>query len=242
MKAQTRLERLDRLESWLKSDELLILRDAATELGVSIRTISRDIDLLRERGVPVEADRGRGGGVRLHSQWGVGRVSFTYKEAIDLLVGMAMSEQADQSMQMGQSRSIRRKLMASFAHSDQARINKFRDRIRTGPGSSSTSVNTFAPATQQVTAHLKEAFLLQKTAQIIYRDAQDQETTRTIEIHYLILNPPIWYAMCWDHLRQDIRSFRCDRMHQATLQRENFELLPWSDFQTAMEGNLTHKI
>ncbi len=129
MQTQPRLERLDRLESWLKSDEMLVLRDAAQELGVSIRTINRDIELLRERGIPVEADRGRGGGVRLNSQWGVGRVSFSYREAIDLLVGMAMNEHTDQPMQMGESKSIKRKLMASFSHPDQARINKLRNRI-----------------------------------------------------------------------------------------------------------------
>lgn len=242
MNSLTRLDRLNRLESWLKSNDMLILRDAADELGVSIRTINRDIGLLRERGVPVEADRGRGGGVRLHSQWGVGRVSFTYKEAIDLLVGMAMSEQTDQSMQMGQSRSIRRKLMASFSHADQARINKFRDRIRTGSRSSALSLDTYEPSAQQVNGPLKEAFLLQKRAEITYRDAQNKETVRSIEVHYLILNPPIWYAVCWDHLRQDIRSFRCDRMHQVALGRPSFELRPWSDFQMAMEGNPTHRI
>ena len=181
------MDRLDRLESWLKSDELLILRDAAEELGVSIRTINRDIELLRERGVPVEGDRGRGGGVRLHSHWGVGRVSFTYKEAIDLLVGIAMSEQADQSMQMGQSRSIRRKLMASFSHADQARINKFRERIRTGSPSSAISRSTYESATQQVSGPLKEAFLLQKKANITYFDAHGRKTNRNVDVHYLIL-------------------------------------------------------
>ncbi len=242
MKALTRLDRLDRLESWLKSDELLILRDAADELGVSLRTINRDIELLRERGVPVEADRGRGGGVRLHSRWGVGRVSFTYKEAIDLLVGIAMSEQADQSMQMAQSRSIRRKLMASFSHADQARINTFRDRIRAGSPSSAVVRDTYQPAAPQINSAQKEAFLLQKKAQVTYRDGQGRETKRSVEVHYLVLNPPIWYAMCWDDLRQDVRSLRCDRMRQVTVQPQGFELRPWADFHAAMEGNPTHRI
>ncbi len=242
MTALKRLERLDRLESWLKSDELLILRDAADELCVSLRTINRDIELLRERGVPVEADRGRGGGVRLHSRWGVGRVSFTYKEAIDLLVGIAMNEQSDQSMQMGQSRSIRRKLMASFSHADQARINKFRNRIRTGLPSSDAVLSTYKPAAQQVNGTLKEAFLLQRKAQTTYHDAQGIETKRTIEVHFLVLNPPIWYAMCWDDLRQDIRSFRCDRMQRVAVLPQGFGMRPWPDFQSAMEGNPTRSI
>ena len=239
MQTQTRLERLDRLESWLKSDEMLVLRDAALELGVSIRTINRDIELLRERGIPVEADRGRGGGVRLNSQWGVGRVSFTYREAIDLLVGMAMSEHTDQPMQMGQSTSIKRKLMASFSHPDQAKINKLRTRIRTGPPSSPESVSSFTSFKPQIGMVLKEAFLLNKVAELAYQDGGGQETNRLIEPHFLILNPPIWYAVCWDHLRNDIRTFRCDRMRDLALTGSNFDLRPWQNFKHTMDGNPT---
>lgn len=242
MQTQTRLERLDRLESWLKSDEMLVLRDAALELGVSIRTINRDIDLLRERGIPVEADRGRGGGVRLNSQWGVGRVSFTYREAIDLLVGISMSEHTDQPMQMGQSTSIKRKLMASFSHPDQAKINKLRHRIRTGPPSSQKSVESFTPSKTQVGAVLKEAFLLNKVAELRYKDGGGQETERRIEPHFLVLNPPIWYAVCWDQLRSDIRTFRCDRMCDLCLTGAKFDLRPWQDFMHTMDGNPTISI
>jgi len=35
----SRIERLDQLESWLKSDDPLILRNAAEELGVSLFTV-----------------------------------------------------------------------------------------------------------------------------------------------------------------------------------------------------------
>ena len=67
MDTLTRIERLIRLESWLKSDEPLILREAARELGVSLRTVHRDLELLRERGVPVDSERERGGGAFLRT-------------------------------------------------------------------------------------------------------------------------------------------------------------------------------
>ena len=84
--------------------------------------------------------------------------------------------------------------------------------------------------------------MLQKGAKITYLDAHSKKTTRVIEVHYLILNPPIWYAVCWDQLRRDVRSFRCDRMRQIVLQQEHFEVRPWTEFQHAMEGNPTQKI
>lgn len=60
----------------------------ADEFGVSRRTLTRDIALLRDRGLPVDADRGRGGGVRVASTWGVGRLTLDYREAVDLLVSL----------------------------------------------------------------------------------------------------------------------------------------------------------
>ena len=37
----------------------------AAIIGVSVRTLTRDIQILREQGLPIDADRGRGGGLRM---------------------------------------------------------------------------------------------------------------------------------------------------------------------------------
>ncbi|SEC91717.1 HTH domain-containing protein [Nocardioides exalbidus] len=44
---------------------LLVLDDLAAELGVSGRTIARDVARLRDAGLPIETRQGRDGGVRL---------------------------------------------------------------------------------------------------------------------------------------------------------------------------------
>lgn len=86
---------------------------------------------------------------------------------------------------------------------------------------------------------LKEAFLLNKIADLTYQDGGGQKTDRLIEPHFLVLNPPIWYAVCWDHLRSDVRIFRCDRMSDLVLTVINFNLRPWQDFEHTMDGNPT---
>ena len=40
------------------------MAELADELSVSVRTVRRDVAALRARGMDIEGDRGRGGGVR----------------------------------------------------------------------------------------------------------------------------------------------------------------------------------
>ena len=237
----SRIERLNQLENWLKSDEPLILRNAAEELGVSLRTVHRDLELLRELGVPVEAERGRGGGVRLPSTWGIGRISLTREETLDLLIGLSIGETAYGALQMGHAGAIRRKLLASFSHTDQRRIGALRRRIRIGATATGTVVDSFTSTPMQVGSALKKAFVLNHILSIRYRDGQAQKTTRAVEPHYLLLNPPVWYAICWDHLRGSPRTFRCDRMVEAEATDGLFDLRPWSVFESSLDGNPTRE-
>ncbi len=242
MQILTRLERLDRLESWLKSDDPLILRDAATELGVSLRTIHRDLELLRERGVPVESERGRGGGVRVSSGWGIGRITLSRHEALDLLVGLAIGEVTHGALQMGHADAVHRKLMGTFSHVEQRRIAAMRKRIRVGARASTAMFASLAEMPRQVGDEIKEAFALNRLLSVQYCDQQGRRTNRRIELHFLVLNPPVWYAVCWDHLRADMRAFRCDRIENATVTETAFTPRSWADFAHTMDGNPTREV
>lgn len=232
----TRLERLDLLATRLKSDEPLVLGDIAAEMGVSVRTLNRDIAILRERGLPIEADRGRGGGVRLHWRWGIGRMTLSYREAVDLLVSLAVVEQMKSPILMANLAPVRRKVMASFSPSDRHRVQKLKSRILIGTTASVAVQGNYVPPPTGPMERFHEAFLLMRVAEIDYRDDKGAKTRRRIEPHFLLLNYPIWYALCWDRLRQDIRTFRCDRMRSVTLVEETFKMRPYADFKAALDG------
>ncbi|MFC6258538.1 helix-turn-helix transcriptional regulator, partial [Kocuria oceani] len=57
--------RVLRLLSLLQSRPVWTGPELAAELGVTVRSVRRDVDRLRELGYPVPADRGHGGGYRL---------------------------------------------------------------------------------------------------------------------------------------------------------------------------------
>jgi len=231
-----RIKRLELISARLKSDEALTVAGIAEELGVSIRTLTRDIQVLREQGVPIEADRGRGGGVRLHRTWGVGRVNFTYSEAIDLLVSLAVAEQMKSPFFMAELAPIRRKLLASFSPRLKNEISGLKARILIGETASSYVLSAFSPPVRNVVETLHQGFVTKGLLEIGYRANDGRTSVRLIEPHYLLMNSPVWYVLAFDHLRDAVRTFRCDRMETAEVLPETFMLRPRSDFDAALEG------
>ena len=64
------------------------------------------------------------------------------------------------------------------------------------------------PPTASVARPLLDAFARQRHTTIRYTDQRGEGTERDIELQCLYYNVPVWYALAWDGLRQDIRFFR----------------------------------
>lgn len=231
-----RLHRLDLLASRLKSDELMTIGQLADEFSVSRRTLSRDIAILRHRGLPIEADAGRGGGIRLHRTWGVGHLSLNYQESIELLFSIAISEKLDAPWMFMNSTSIRRKLAASFSSGMRGRINGLRQRIHVGGTTSAEILSSFNPPQTESMAAVFQAFLEMRELKITYIDVDESRSKRTIEPHHLLLCSPVWYLYAWDDEKDAIRCFRCDRIQSALLENKPFKERPYNLFENAINS------
>jgi predicted DNA-binding transcriptional regulator YafY len=232
-----RLQRLDLLASRLKAEEPMTVADLAAEFAVSPRTLFRDLAILRDRGLPVEADRGRGGGVRLHRTWGIGRLTLSYREAVDLLVSLAIAEQLRSPWLIANLAPIRRKLRASFAPALRDRIDGLSARILIGRVASPAVLGGFTPPPEEAVNALFRAFLEQRLLTFRYRDIRGAESARLAEPHLLLLNYPVWYLIAWDRGRDAVRSFRADRIANAGVQEETFAARPPATFREAIEGS-----
>lgn len=222
--ASDRLERLERLKGLLKANDAMTVKDLADELDVSIRSLSRDIELLRASGVPIEADRGRGGGVRLQRQWSFGRLHLDFEEGIDLLLSIALAEKLNSPLLLNRLRSIRQKLAASFPEAQQSRIKMLRNRILIGPRASDHVMQTYRMNAPEQLTNVTRAFFDMRVLEIRYSDEATRMTTRQIEPQFLYLSVPAWYLLAWDRLRDDIRTFRIDRIHTAIVMDTTFRL------------------
>lgn len=79
------------------------LAELARDLGVSVRTVARDVERLRLSGVPLTAHQGRGGGVSLHPTGAAIAIVFDLAEAAALMsslavLGPSVSESAASAM------------------------------------------------------------------------------------------------------------------------------------------------
>ena len=231
-----RLQRLDILKARIKSGDAMTVALIAEEFNVSARTISRDIQILRDQGLPIDADRGRGGGIRLQQNWSVGRISLTYTEAVDLMISLAIAEQMQSSIFMASLKSVRHKLMASFSSAMKQRVKGLKDRIRIGKGVSSMVLATVIQNDKHLVEQLHQAFLMQASCDIQYSDQAGNLTQRKIQPHYLLLNFPVWYVLVWDELRNDVRTLRCDRIQSLKVLEHEFNLLPIKAFEKCLEG------
>lgn len=220
--ASDRLERLERLKGLLKAGDSMTVKELADELDVSVRSLSRDIELLRASGVPIDADRGRGGGVRLQRQWSFGRLHLDFQEGIDLLLSIALAEKLNSPLLLNRLRSIRQKLAASFPESQQSRIKALRNRILVGPPASDHVMQTYRMMAPEQLTNVTRAFFDMRVLEIRYADGATRMTTREIEPQFLFLSVPAWYLLSWDRLRDDIRTFRIDRIHKATVKDSTF--------------------
>lgn len=68
----------------------VLLSELALHLGVSIRTVARDVERLRLSGVPLDTYRGRGGGVSLPRPRSAITVAFDLPEAAALMSSLAV--------------------------------------------------------------------------------------------------------------------------------------------------------
>lgn len=230
-----RIERLEALKLLLAEREYTTAGDLAADLGVSPRTLHRDLATLRELGVPVGGVAGRGGGLYLERGWSLGRVHLNEREAIGLLLSLAIAAQVGSPLLLDDLRSIERKVAQAFAPGQAARIGSLRRRVLVGAPASPSVVASQRAVRAGITSRLLEAFTEQRVLRVEYVDQAGGRSARDVEPHHLYFAAPVWYVLAWDRYRNDARSFRLDRIERVGVERAGFRLRPSSVFLTAGE-------
>lgn len=199
--------RLLRLLSLLQAHREWSGADLAERLGVTPRTVRRDVDRLRELGYPVNASPGTGGGYQLGAGAELPPLLLDDDEAVAVAVGLRTA--AGQGIEGIGETSVR-----ALAKLEQVLPSRLRRRVGalnafTVPMLRNTLPSAVDPAVLTELANLcRDAERLR----FEYRSHDGAPTRRSVEPHRLVCTERRWYLVAWDLDRDDWRTFRVDRI------------------------------
>lgn len=198
--------RLLRLLSLLQTRKDWSGADLADRLGVTDRTVRRDVDKLRSLGYPVNASSGITGGYQLGAGAALPPLLLDDEEAVAVAVGLRTA--AGGAVTGIEETSVRAlaKLEQVLPHRLRRRISALQNytvRIAIGDGP------TVDP---EVLTALANACRDHERLRFDYRDHHDESSQRLVEPHRLVTWGRRWYLVAWDVDRTDWRTFRADRI------------------------------
>ncbi|MGV9421922.1 helix-turn-helix transcriptional regulator [Streptomyces sp. NPDC003674] len=200
--------RLLRLLSLLQAHREWSGAELADRLGVTPRTVRRDVDRLRELGYPVNASPGTGGGYQLGAGAELPPLLLDDDEAVAVAVGLRTV--AGQGIEGIGETSVR-----ALAKLEQVLPSRLRRRVGALNAFTVPMLRGGPPASPVDPALLTEIAHLCRDAERLrfeYRTHDGAAGRRTVEPHRLVCTERRWYLVAWDVDRSDWRTFRVDRL------------------------------
>ena len=185
--------------SW-RGDEL------ADRLGVTTRTVRRDIDRLRELGYPVRAIPGRLGGYALGPGTRLPPLLFDEDSAVAVALGLRAAA-ADPGLRGSQEAAAR-----AAAAIDQVMPPRLRRRVEAVTAATVPLVPSEPSIEPNELAILALACQQAERLRFHYRDGAGTDSRRHVEPYRLVSTGRRWYLVAHDLDKAEWRSFRVDRM------------------------------
>lgn len=206
-----------RLLSLLQQRRQWAGNDLAARLGISLRTLRRDVGRLREIGYPVDAQPGVDGGYRLAPGAVLPPLVLDDEEAVALTVGL---QAAAQSAVAGMAEASVRAL-TTVLQVLPPRLRRRADALRavTVPGGWGESGAVVDP---QVLVAVAAACRDCERLEFAYTAADGSRTERLTEPFRLVAMGRRWYLVAYDLGRGDWRSFRLDRLDAPRVTGQRF--------------------
>lgn len=226
--------RQDALVGYLRARASATAVGAAVHFGVSVRTLHRDLAELRERGVPIESEPGRGGGIRLDPARSLVPIRLSLDEVVGLLVAVTLSRRAANIPFGRAAQHAMDKVLASLPEGRARSLKRTLQRVVVGAPASPQVVASLVDVQPAVLDAFERGFSEQRALSFAYVDRTGVSSRRHVEPHGLLLQTPAWYLLALDIERAAPRMFRLDRISRPSLLTQAFEPLPLSVFEVLL--------
>jgi predicted DNA-binding transcriptional regulator YafY len=190
-------------------------REIADRLTIDARTVRRYILRLQELGIPVEGQRGVGGGYRIRPGYRLPPLMLTDDEAIVITLGTIAAGRlgltGTQDSVDGALAKIHRVLPDTLRRQVEALESTL---------DFTAAATSGAPVRGELALVLADAIRRRRRLRTGYRSYSGERSRRELSPYGLVVHSGRWYLAAFDHGRDDLRTFRVDRMSRIVVSDE----------------------
>jgi len=228
-KSGTRTERLFATVLLLQNRPNMTSRDLAEHFGVSRRTVFRDLRALSDSGVPLTYSEG--GGYEILEGYQLPPLMLTAREAATLLVGTAfMKLQSDASLREDAD-DVSLKIRSVLPRE----VREYVDRLQENTVLDPYWVHAVREGSNESGRWYRLSEAVARSRRVImeyFVESRQELTKRTIDPLGLVYYTDHWNLVAFDHLRDEVRNFRLDRIREMFVLTERFDRPGGFDLQT----------
>ncbi len=208
----TPTSRLLALLELLQDQPLLTGREIGERLAIGPRTVRRYIAALEELGIPVEGQRGVGGGYRIRPGYRLPPLMLTNDEAVVVSLGLLAARRLGLDNANDAADGALRKLHRVLPTTLRRQVAALESSLGfTAPPLAGV------PAQSEALLSLADAIGRRRRVRVDYSSYSGVASTRRVSPYGLVVHRGRWYLAAHDHDRDDLRTFRVDRIGRVEL-------------------------
>ncbi|PAE17013.1 DNA-binding transcriptional regulator [Virgibacillus sp. 7505] len=199
----------------LRSGEKITAKQISEKLEMNIRSVYRYIDTLSTSGVPIISEPGHNGGYTLLNNFIEAPLYFDFEEQTSLFHAAVFAEEAGYYGGEALNRAISK--LSKYSNQEQeTKINQHLTSLEVISRLSSLSM-------ESLLKELEQALTDGYSVKILYhKSGEKQLNHRLVDPYRIIYWNNKWYVIGFCHLRNEIRSFRVDRIENLMRTENNF--------------------
>jgi predicted DNA-binding transcriptional regulator YafY len=208
--------RLLELLELLQTQTLTTGSEIADRLRIDRRTVRRYVSALHELGIPIEGQRGVGGGYRIRPGFRLPPLMLDDDEAVVVALGVVAAGRLGLAGSTESVEGALTKIHRVLPDGLRRRVEALETTL-----DFTTAAPAGAPVAGETVLLLADAIRRRRRLRAGYRAYSGEATRRELSPHGLVVHSGRWYLAAYDHHRDDLRTFRVDRMRRAAIAKES---------------------
>ena len=211
---------LDLLEL-LQARPLITGREIADRLEIDRRTVRRYVAALQELGIPVEGQRGVGGGYRLQPGYRLPPLMLSEDEVVMVVVGLAAARRLGLDAGGDHPESALEKIHRVLPATLRRRVEALEAAV-----AFTSSDTAGVPVDAEVLLLVSDAIRRRHRLLTAYTSFAGERSDRELSPYGVVVHSGRWYLAAYDHGREALRTFRVDRMDAVSMATTPAEPVP----------------